>query len=159
MERREVIVTSLAGVIIHRYCYRPKERLSSIQINVARNLSRLEGRRVSSSDVILQHPTSDKPYPNHLLSEIRVREVHTPPKWLVIGDILNTEAIFTVELTCVRRARICSQCKQAGSTVLNQPLLRCSGCLITWYCDRRCELKHWRRSHRHVCPRLDLYVD
>jgi Tfp pilus assembly protein PilF len=39
---------------------------------------------------------------------------------------------------------ICERCHQAAKQ-------RCSRCLASWYCSRKCQKLHWAEGHRHKC--------
>lgn len=46
-----------------------------------------------------------------------------------------------------------SHCSNCGNTVGDDDdeLKRCSACQKAFYCDRECQLKHWKTSHKPLC--------
>ena len=43
----------------------------------------------------------------------------------------------------------CANCGIVGSKQ------RCTGCRSKWYCNRKCQAAHWKKSHKYHCERLD----
>jgi hypothetical protein len=46
----------------------------------------------------------------------------------------------------------CATCGTPKTT--RRPLHACSQCHTTHYCNRDCQMKHWKAGHKRVCKRL-----
>ena len=65
------------------------------------------------------------------------------------------EGIFnhTMKMLNIRHDMVveCAQCEKKGHDTGPNKLLRCGQCLVTHYCSKNCQKKHWKAEHKVVC--------
>lgn len=42
--------------------------------------------------------------------------------------------------------KVCAHCQEKGRS-----FLVCTGCYSSWYCDQKCQRKHWKDGHKDAC--------
>ena len=54
-----------------------------------------------------------------------------------------------------RRSQKCALCGSTAQEKNKKALNRCSSCGLVFYCDRDCQLKHWKNGHKETCKKLN----
>ncbi|GMH54594.1 hypothetical protein TrRE_jg13200 [Triparma retinervis] len=72
-------------------------------------------------------------------------QVHGFLPWT--GGLLDGEALDRVTK---EQKQVCSDCGK----VATKKLLKCGGCLATRYCNRDCQMRHWKFGHKKECKKL-----
>lgn len=78
-------------------------------------------------------------------SGIRQEGPRTPFLFPVNLDLVSEECELH-EKASDPSSLVCFGCKRDG------PTKRCARCRTAWYCSKECQVQHWIRAHKKLCP-------
>ena len=144
------------------------------RLDILASGQRIRERQRIRRDVREQHNLSAPP--SALLNRIRARQQNPGQRGEAVpeakagedGAIINHGVEFVFESdaedgtegeeeewrVCTRVGPIQYQCAGCGKTGTKGNFQMCSGCRVTRYCQRDCQLRHFRTGHRQVCARV-----
>jgi hypothetical protein len=69
-------------------------------------------------------------------------------------QVLGDECTSLLKLKLKRQCFACG--KNTNTDTDTDVKARCSKCSLAYYCNRECQGKHWKRTHRKLCPHMDM---
>ena len=93
-----------------------------------------------------------------LMEALNSSDVTNTPGALVTVNDATTQQIFNFSTMSVAKprnvrlrpssAKVCAYCKAPGAKK------KCHGCMQRTYCNKKCQKKDWKQTHRMICEKL-----
>jgi hypothetical protein len=69
------------------------------------------------------------------------------------ADLHKPDVLKKNRTNCRQQLVKSIRCFCCGETRSENDLSRCSGCRLAYYCNKKCQKKHWKNGHKKVCKK------